>query len=554
MSITTGMKTIGFLFATAVWALAGCAASTGAGADGDDMNMQSGEVTLDSAGFIDDGTRWWTNHSGPQLTGTFDGSPSAVIDVAVGDHHVTAQASGATWTAQLPDGAITTADTLVTITATEPGGATQTRQQAFAVDNAAPLVTALPSPFHDERTDGIDFASGEPVHDHQGAVVELASDGCALVYKYAYLMDHAPIYGREVEANPIRWNLDVSDAKVASVDYRLRHKDGAVVRDWMPADSNGSSYSVVLHRDGVDGIGALANHYGLYVVEIRARDWSGLESLGSYCIEYEPLAAPLAIEKVAVASGPDALSSWTLAANSPISRLTNAGRGPVVFEQSFTQYANEPVVLTVGSMRLSGTASATLLQGYFAARSTRETSLCPPAGCQLVEAPSPMQFGGALTSFDQTIDIVDGSGTVHGPDANGMISIPARTTGGEPETYRIQLRLSNVTAYNNDPTAFVYGERSYLGLAWTGTDRWQTTTACAQVSVVNGLPTCTARVDYAYARAFDAISLALDPVSFAVRVAASTEAMPARPTYAAQELFSSPSLAWNGGAKSLGGY
>src|SRR5262249_32377529 len=68
---------------------------------------------------------------------------------------------------------------------------------------------------HDERGDAIDYSTGEPVHRHDGASIDLSA-GCPAVYKYAYLMDQSdPLFGRQATKNPLAWHV-MTD--VASLD------------------------------------------------------------------------------------------------------------------------------------------------------------------------------------------------------------------------------------------------------------------------------------------------------------------------------------------------
>jgi len=279
----------------------------------DEANLSSTSVTIDSAQFVDDGARWWAPHAAGLLPGTSEGWPAATVDVSVQGRNYAAQIDDGQWALQLPDGSIGSEDTAIAVTVSEPGGAHGTRQQVFALDSTPPIVTKRPSPFVDERGDRIDFTSGEPVHDHLGDEIDLAAEGCAPVYKYAYLADAAPVYGRELTTNALRFHVNVEDTKVAAVEYRIRLQEGLVVRDWAPVEGSRGEYAFTVHRDG-----DLLSHYEIYRIEVRARDWAGLEDVTSFCMEYEALAAPLDIASPAIATGDDGLGTGTLAAKSPV--------------------------------------------------------------------------------------------------------------------------------------------------------------------------------------------------------------------------------------------
>ncbi len=72
--------------------------------------------TLDKAGFIDDGTRWWTNVGNPTLHGTIDNPGTDPLTATIGTMTVgTATITGTTWSIALPANSITEADTRVVL-------------------------------------------------------------------------------------------------------------------------------------------------------------------------------------------------------------------------------------------------------------------------------------------------------------------------------------------------------------------------------------------------------------------------------------------------------
>jgi hypothetical protein len=526
---------------------------TACGAQIDDvMPVPPSSVTLDNTGFYDDGARWWTDHSALMLTGTYDGSPDARIDVEVSGTAVPAVLDGSRWTAQLPDGAITPDAALVSILMTEPGGAHATRQQMFALDLDAPVITALPSPFRDERGDVITFDGDGPVHDHQGEEIDLAASGCAPVYKYAYLAAASPAYGHEVTPNPLRWNLDIDDIKVASVDYRVSSNDGAIVRDWMPVTGSDSAYPIELQRDGT-----FLDEYNVFHIDVRARDWAGHESTTAFCIEYEPLAAPLDIATPVAATGPDSLASWTLAANSPISRLINAGNGPVVFEQRLTQYTTEPVFLTLGDFTIGASWTLDAVEGYVPSsyRYPGVAATCQGTTyCTSTPGVDRKSSSGNITTYDAVLEVVDGASN-RWAAVDGKVRIPGRTPGAPPSEYRVRVRLSSLTQLASLAQGRAYDEHAIENLEYTGFAPVGTATACVETTHnALGALVCAKEATYQYIQAIDALGMQFASTRIDLRVGISQTGQSITPFYAANDAFTTPMLTWNAGPKDLGGY
>src|SRR5438046_2390357 len=83
-------------------------------------------------------------------------------------------------------------------------------------------VAIVDSTIHDERGDKVTFVADAPVHDHAGTLVTLGATGCPAVGKYAYLLDPTPPpFGREVQTNPLAWQLSVTGGVPASTDFRV---------------------------------------------------------------------------------------------------------------------------------------------------------------------------------------------------------------------------------------------------------------------------------------------------------------------------------------------
>jgi len=503
-------------------------------------------LTLEDAELVNDGLRYWSTTSGPKLVGSFHAGADAVVQVKVGSTPAIAALSGGDrWSVQLPAGTIQATDTLVTVTLTDPANGVVELAATLALDSAPPTIANAGSSMHDERGDLIDFASGVPVHDHQGQVIDLSA-ACPKVYKYAYLMDtHAPIYGGEVAPNPIAWELTVQDTRVAAVEMRLRDAQDVILRDWTAVAGTGAAYPVTLFRDGDAGLGAAATKAGKLTVDVRARDWGGLEATSSYCVDFEPLAAPLKIEQASTPTDADALKSWALPANSPISRLTNANTlGAAVVEQKITQVSSEPVVLSLGTSTPTGSWQTQFLQGWIASVNTKVTMSCTTTNCSPgLQAPTSTSWSGQLTSFSKTIQVVDSNNTAV-PTAGSTWVIPGRAAGAPPVEYRVRVRLNNVTHFGSN-SAFVYGEFSNGGLIYTGTQSSNTTQACSRTDAIGA--NCTTWTTYQYIRGINTIGLTLNPLTIQLGVAASQATAFAMPVHVAAATFVAPAMTWDGG-------
>ncbi len=375
-----------------------------------------------------------------------------------------AAVNGSRWNVQLPSGTIMDADTLISVTLTDPVRGVVSLEQVFALDSAAPVIGLGTSKMLDERGDVIDFSTSVPVHTHQGPEIDLGAGGCPKVYKYSYLMDtHAPVHGSETTPNPIAWDLTLQDAKLAAAEFMVRAESGTVLRDWKPIVGTGASYPLTLYRNGDAGLGELAMQPGKYTIDVRARDWGGLESTASYCIDFHPLAAPLQIMQATTPTDPTALKGWTLGANSPISRVTKPGVGGAIVEQKLVQLSSDPVALHLAAPALTGTFRTQYYQGWIESSRTKILIPCNSMNCDAITAPAPQSLSGALTLYTTTIQLVDSSGTVVPPVSIGAYAIPGRAAGAPPAEYRVRVWLSSVSHYGHNrcsPTTSAYTTHS----------------------------------------------------------------------------------------------
>src|SRR5258708_38045127 len=102
----------------------------------------AGSFTLDPAGFIVQGDRWWTATSGPKLAGTIESS-GGMLQAFVGTTSVgTAAIAGTSWSLELPAGTIAGGDTTISLRLTAAGAQPVEQAQVFALDDGKPAVTS----------------------------------------------------------------------------------------------------------------------------------------------------------------------------------------------------------------------------------------------------------------------------------------------------------------------------------------------------------------------------------------------------------------------------
>ena len=390
-------------------ACAGVDESNGSGTTGDDTgsDMQpetTGSVTIDSTDFVVDGSMWWSSSAAPRIHGTFAGPAGLTIEVKAGNAPaVTATLTGNEWSVQLAADSITTSNTMITVTLREPSGAKIELVQAIGLDGAPPAIVLLPSKVRDERADQISFASGDPVHTHAGAEIDLAAGACPSVYKYAYLMSAAaPLYGSQTAPNDLAWHLKILDAKLdaSSEQYRIRGSAGDTLVNWtaLPAANDVGVATIKLTTTNVP---QLATTSGQFFIDVRANDLSMLETTATFCFDHHPLAAPLDIAPIEIAT--NAAPSWSFAANSPISELTGFEFGGSFVEQRIVQHTAEPIFIELGGRADSVHYTKTYASGYvkFGERRIYESEALP-----ITPGPRNSTSGVAL-SYGQMAVLVD---------------------------------------------------------------------------------------------------------------------------------------------------
>lgn len=492
-----------------------CTTSAACGADGAcDLTEQqcvAPVFAFDHTGFIDDGTRWWTNKSNPTIHGSIANPAGQTLTAYLANTAVgVATVTGTTWSLALPAGAIAETGTNVVVRMSSASGDTIEQAQLLALDDKAPTAT-LTGSLEDERGDQIDFSTGEAVHTHAGAAINLGGTGCPSVYKYAYLEDEtAPAFGRQTTPNPLAWQIQVSDSTgIDSMDsaYRVRDAAGHILYDWtsIQPDSSGS-YAVALYRNKIAALGTQLGHM---FVDVRFRDGFGNESTTSACWDNHPMAAPLQIG----AFSRGELFGWTLAADSPISRLMSDGIfSTTVFSQSITQYGGEPIVINFSVPAFSMPYTLAAVDNIVAQPPVSTSYTCSPsyANCTTTVPADPpdRNTSGAVSSSEFEFSVADNahsSSACYGTGSVFSCTIPARTSASGPLHYTLTLRLRDLSELQpfNEIALAVYGEYTLLGLTYTGQQPANVATTCT--SAANGQ--CVQTTTYTEFRAADRITL-----------------------------------------------
>ncbi len=541
--------------------LAACAAQpvvhhgTGSGSGSDSF-------TLDPTGFIVQGDRWWTTSSGPTLTGTIE--HAGTLQAYVGTTAIGAPAtiSGSTWTIALPPNTIAPGGTAIAL---RLGG--EEHDQLIALDGGKPAITS-DSRMLDERGDTISFATGEPVHTHAGAVIDLGS-GCPDVYKYAYLTDERPAYATETSPNPLAWHL--SAASPVGIDpltsqYRVRTEQTSIA-DWTPVAPDANDiYTIELHRDGAHPIAELGNRDGVMYVDVEVKDTLGNATATTYCFHYHPLAAPLDVQPIAAETATENLWQLSLPTDQPVSHLLDSEvtTVPRVVGQRFVQHAAEPINLQIAVASPAGTWGKTVASHYLAAATG--TTSCGDSLSGFVTTGRCSRFtiisnrdtttSGSLASGSWSVEVVD-EATGQAASACSIVglvascAIPARATGSPPHAYRLVTFVDGVSDLWPAATG-PFNEYSLANRIYTGLPA-DIVSHCdlSYSSTANGVTQYYCNyTDYDHFIALYNAELSFAPfqLSYAASVGASVALAPV--PYA---LPASPAFTWNSGTDILPG-
>lgn len=544
--------------------LAGCSSNDGGvpvpmeecskGADGE---CAEAAIAIDREGFFSTPTQWYARTADPALAGDVLDASTTAITASIGGR-VVAQATitGARWALQLPAGAIAETGTEVVLRATTGGGDIDLRR-VFVRDTSVPSLLAAGAT-RDERSDLIDVSTGAPVHTHVGEVVR-ATAGCVDVYKYAYLMDPgAPQLGSEASPNPLLWTFRPTGVGIDAgrARYRVRRQDGTqstVLRDWsaLGAVTPDGTFHVPIFRSGPDGFPSLGTTAQQVHIDVRFRDWKGVETEASVCWDHHPLAAPVELTTPVIADGAGGLAGMTFAANSPISRLANPGAGVPVFRARLRHFAAEAVALSV-TRATDGVPgfSRTVAHDFGGAVAVPVQEVCPDEGCEpLPYQPSSVPTTGALPLSTLQVTIVDPITQQPLACDDGPCMLPART-GAQPIEYTVLVSVANATTLRPRATVGI-GEHTIAGQTFTG-EAPVAHSYCSRGRVIGGINRCLERTTVQGVIALDRLRLDVPVVGLELRTAHADQ-VPDPVLYLPNGRVFSPALVWDAGDDDLPG-
>lgn len=459
-----------------------------------------------------------------------------VVLAAVGCGNVMNPSSGSDDAAEQPDGGMPEVD-------------------AGEVPIDPTVLSIVPAHWKDERNDAIDFSTGEPVHTHQGAAVTIAAGGgCPAAYRYAYLMDRAPAFGRQVTQNAIELEIAVPrivlDASASA--YRLTTPAGEVVIPWtsIGAVPESGRVRIALHRDETPKLGT---YDGELHFDVRVRDSAGVEQLASACWIQHPMAAPVYVEPPQAALGPESLTARQLSTASHTIDLIipTSSQPPAVYSARITQQTAEPVMISFAPAAPAGIFNSTLLYTYQRTGTVTVPGNCDdfPESCDMSPLPAPAtsSASGALTAGAWTWTLVDESSGETIPCPSNTCALPGRASGAAPHPYRVTIAGSGFTdLWPQAGTISVLREVAVTGGTalgvWILIDK---VTRCTHLKTLNGITACIQLAQYTDLVALDRATLAMPPTAVQVMtgIGAATQPVPYLPNGAV----TTPAVNWNGG-------
>ncbi len=435
-----------------------------------------------------------------------------------------------------------------------PDGGTESDAGETPVD---PMVLSIvPTQWKDERNDAIDFSTGEPVHTHQGGGVTITGGGaCPTAYRYAYLMDRAPAFGRQVTQNAMEIEVAVPTIALdqSASAYRVTAA-GSVLIPWTPIGAVPASgrARIALHRDEAPMLGT---YEGELHLDVRVRDMAGAEQLVTACWMHHPMAAPVHVEPPQAALGPSSITARQLstASSHPIDVIVPTSSAlPAVYSARITQQTAELVAVSFAPAVPSGTFSSTLAHVYLATGTLSVPGNCDdfPESCDQSPLPAPTTTvaSGALTTGAWSWTVVDEVSGEKLPCAAFGCDLPGRAPGAAPHTYRVTIAGSEFTNLWPQPGT-LNALREVTVAAGTVPGVWMTSNKvarCTRLKTINGITACAALAEYTELVALDRATLAM-PVT-TVQVVTGNSSIPGAPVpYLANGAVMAPAVNWNGG-------
>jgi len=433
-------------------------------------------------------------------------------------------------------------------------------------------VNALSGSVFDERNDTIDFSTGEPVHTHGGAAIDLSSNqsSCPDVYKYAYLMDEGGAkFGKETAPNGFAWTAktDIASLDPNATAYRVRDKAGSILLDWTSIHPDASGiFKINLYRNGEHPIAQLGNTVDELHLELRLRTTTGNDTVLSSCWNNHPMAAPLEI----LPMEKNALFQASLPGNTQFISLGTAGAGMPVMDLPIVQQTVEPVTIALQPLAPTGTVNTTAVdtQVVMAVQAFQAGVPCSmptdSIGCTTHPAytttyptlTTPVQGAWSVSIIDDVAGAQICAGTALQVTT---CTIPARQANEAPHSYHAVFSLSAQTLVANpanDPGPFgdfTVGTTSYSGIQPQLANLTYCSRIIAHTNPMTGITytNCFEHTSYARIVALDRATIAFDAATLGLTTSLGNATTAVTPTYVAPSALTLPASSWDGGDKGL---
>jgi hypothetical protein len=438
--------------------------------------------------------------------------------------------------------------------AMEPdGGVPETDAGETPIDPE--VLSIVPTQWKDERNDAIDFSTGEPVHTHQGAGVTIAAGGaCPAAYRYAYLMDRTPAFGRQVTQNAMEIEIAVPTIALdeAASAYRVTAA-GETVIPWTPIGAVPASgrVRIALHRDEMPKLGT---YQGELHFDVRVRDTAGVEQLVSACWMHHPMAAPVYVEPMQAALGPTSLTARQLATPSHAIDvlMPTSSALPGVYSARITQQTAEVVTVGFAPAAPTGSFTSTLAYAYLATDTVTAPGSCEdfPESCDMSAVPpvSTTTASGALTTGAWSWTLIDEVTGARMPCSLAGCELPPRASGAAPHPYRVTISGSDFGNLWHQPGT-LSAVREVTVPAGQVIGVWMTSNKirrCTRLKTINGITACQTLTEYTDLAALDRATLAMPALP--VQVLTGTSSIPnAVVPYLPNGAVTTPPITWNGG-------
>ena len=411
------------------------------------------------------------------------------------------------------------------------------------------VLSIVPTQWKDERNDAIDFSTGEPVHTHQGAAITIAAGGaCPEAYRYAYLMDRSPAFGRQLTQNAIEIEIAVPTIALdeSASAYRVTTAASSEMIPWTPIGAVPASgrVRIALHRDETPQLGT---YHGELRFDVRVRDTAGVEQLASTCWVHHPMAAPLKVEPAQSALGSTSLTARLLSTVSgAIDVIVPGGSPPDVYSARITQQTAEPVALSFATTAPVGTYSSTLARVYLATGTLTAPGNCEdyPDSCDQSPVPAlaPISASGAITTGMWTWTLVDETATQKMTCPAGICTIPGRAAAAAPHTYRVTIAGTGFSNLWPHPTLASLRELTVaagtVAGVWVASNK---VSRCTRLKTLNGITACATLTEYTELVALDRATLTMPATS--VQLLSGTAPV----WYLPNGAVATPPVNWNGG-------